>query len=187
MDSQEKALLQQSTLEDPAKKAYATKQEVLERVKEIAHSSENPNKEELDLLKTTFYKIHLAERDAQMKEYLAKGGDPEKYILLPDDTEEAFKAEMQLIKEKRAKIFLAQEEENKIISAKRGNYRKDKGHDHLTGGGQQIISGLQGLAAGMEGNQEHPCRQGKRGMEELPALCRAVLRHAQVEQRSPRI
>ena len=34
MDSQEKALLQQSTLEDPAKKAYATKQEVLERVKE---------------------------------------------------------------------------------------------------------------------------------------------------------
>lgn len=118
MDSQEKALLQQSTLEDPAKKAYATKQEVLERVKEIAHSSENPNKEELDLLKTTFYKIHLAERDAQMKEYLAKGGDPEKYILLPDDTEEAFKAEMQLIKEKRAKIFMAQEEE------KQDNLRK---------------------------------------------------------------
>ena len=118
MDSQEKALLQQSTLEDPAKKAYATKQEVLERVKEIAHSSENPNKEELDLLKTTFYKIHLAERDAQMKEYLAKGGDPEKYILLPDDTEEEFKAEMQLIKEKRAKIFLAQEEE------KQDNLRK---------------------------------------------------------------
>lgn len=118
MDSQEKALLQQSTLEDPAKKAYATKQEVLERVKKIAHSSENPNKEELDLLKTTFYKIHLAERDAQMKEYLAKGGDPEKYILLPDDTEEAFKAEMQLIKEKRAKIFLAQEEE------KQDNLRK---------------------------------------------------------------
>lgn len=118
MDSQEKALLQQSSLEDPAKKAYATKQEVLERVKEIAHSSENPNKEELDLLKTTFYKIHLAERDAQMKEYLAKGGDPEKYILLPDDTEEAFKAEMQLIKEKRAKIFLAQEEE------KQDNLRK---------------------------------------------------------------
>ena len=39
----------------------------------------------------TMYKIHLAERDAQMKEYLAKGGDPEKYILLPDDTEEALK------------------------------------------------------------------------------------------------
>ena len=110
MDSQENALLQ-GTVEEPAKKAYATKQEVLERVKEIAHSDEAPNKEELDHLKTTFYKLHLAERDAQMKEYLAGGGDPEKYVLLPDDTEEAFKAEMQIIKEKRAKIFLAQEEE----------------------------------------------------------------------------
>ena len=110
MDSQENALVQ-GTMEEPAKKVYATKQEVLERVKEIAHSDEAPNKEELDHLKTTFYKIHLAERDAQTKQYLEDGGDPEKFILLPDDTEEAFKAEMQLIKEKRAKIFLAQEEE----------------------------------------------------------------------------
>ena len=118
MDSQENALLQQSTL-DPAKKAYATKQEVLERVKEIAHSAEVPNKEELDMLKTIFYKIHLAERDAQTKEYLAAGGDPEKYVLLPDDTEEAFKAEMQIIKEKRAKIFLQQEEEKQETLAKK--------------------------------------------------------------------
>ena len=119
MDSQEKALLQQSALEEPAKKAYATKQEVLERVKEIAHSTEVPNKEELDMLKTIFYKIHLAERDAQTKEYLAAGGDPEKYVLLPDDTEEAFKAEMQIIKEKRAKIFLQQEEEKQENLAKK--------------------------------------------------------------------
>lgn len=118
MDSQENALLQQSTL-DPAKKAYATKQEVLERVKEIAHSAEVPNKEELDMLKTIFYKIHLAERDAQTKEYLAAGGDPEKYVLLPDDTEEAFKAEMQIIKEKRAKIFPQQEEEKQENHAKK--------------------------------------------------------------------
>ena len=44
--------------------------------------AEAPNKEELDHLKTTFYKIHLAERDAQTKEYLEKGGDPEKFVLL---------------------------------------------------------------------------------------------------------
>jgi len=110
MDSQENALIQ-GTTEEPAKKVYATKQEVLERVKEIAHSDETPNKEELDHLKTTFYKLHLAERDAQTKKYLESGGDPDKFVLLPDETEEAFKAEMQIIKEKRAKIFLAQEEE----------------------------------------------------------------------------
>ena len=118
MDSQENALLQ-GTMEEPAKKAYTTKQEVLERVKEIARSAEAPNKEELDHLKTTFYKLHLAERDAQSKEYLEKGGDPEKFVLLPDDTEEAFKAEMQIIKEKRAKIFLEQEEEKQENLAKK--------------------------------------------------------------------
>lgn len=110
MDSQENALVQ-GTMEEPAKKVYATKQEVLERVKEIAHSDDTPNKEELDHLKTAFYKILFAEREAKTKEYLENGGDPDKFVLLPDDTEEAFKAEMQIIKEKRAKIFLEQEAE----------------------------------------------------------------------------
>ena len=93
------------------KKTYTSKQEVLERVKEIAHSEENPSKEEIDLLKTVFFKLHFAEREAQQKEYLEAGGDPEKYQVVPDEDEEVFKAEMNIIKEKRAKIFLAQEAE----------------------------------------------------------------------------
>ena len=93
------------------KKTYTSKQEVLERVKEIAHSEENPSKEEIDLLKTVFYKLHFAEREAQQKEYLEAGGDPEKYQVLPDEDEEVFKAEMNVIKEKRARLFLAQEAE----------------------------------------------------------------------------
>ena len=100
MDSQENALLQ-GTMEEPAKKVYANKQEVLERVKEIAHSDDTPNKEELDHLKTAFYKILFTEREAKTKEYLENGGEPDKFVLLPDETEEAFKAEMQIIKEKR--------------------------------------------------------------------------------------
>lgn len=110
MDSQENALVQ-GTMEEPAKKVYANKQEVLERVKEIAHSDDTPNKEELDHLKTAFYKILFTEREAKTKEYLENGGEPDKFVLLPDETEEAFKAEMQIIKEKRAKIFLEQEAE----------------------------------------------------------------------------
>ena len=110
MDSQENALVQ-GTMEEPAKKVYATKQEVLERVKEIAHSDDTPNKEKLDHLKTAFYKILFTEREAKTKEYLENGGEPDKFVLLPDETEEAFKAEMQIIKEKRAKIFLEQEAE----------------------------------------------------------------------------
>ena len=110
MDSQENALVQ-GTMEEPAKKVYASMQEVLERVKEIAHSDDTPNKEELDHLKTAFYKILFTEREAKTKEYLENGGEPDKFVLLPDETEEAFKAEMQIIKEKRAKIFLEQEAE----------------------------------------------------------------------------
>ena len=94
-----------------AHKFYKTKKEVLDRAREIAHNDEAPQKDEIDLLKTTFYKLHNAERDAQQKEYLAQGGDPEKYQVLPDEDEEAFKAEMQVIKEKRAKLFMQLEAE----------------------------------------------------------------------------
>ncbi|WP_304155436.1 DUF349 domain-containing protein [Hoylesella buccalis] len=97
--------------EEEAPKIYATKQEVLDRLKEIANSDEYPQKNELDLLKTTFYKLHLAEREAQQKEYLDNGGDPEHYQIVPDKLEESLKTEMAIIKEKRAKIFQQQEAE----------------------------------------------------------------------------
>ena len=92
-------------------KAYSNKKEVLERVKEVAHGEEAPVKEEVEYLKTTFYKLHVAEREAQLKAYLEQGNDPEAYQIVPDADEEAFKAEMAIIKERRAKIFKEQEEE----------------------------------------------------------------------------
>ena len=94
-----------------ARKVYASKKEVLDRVKEIAHSDDVPEKEEVDYLKTVFYKLHIAEREAKLKEYLDNGGNPESYQITPDEDEETFKAEMGIIKEKRAKVFKEQEEE----------------------------------------------------------------------------
>lgn len=93
------------------KKVYKSKSEIIERVKEIAHSDEHPQKGEIDYLKTIFYKLHFAEREADMKAYLEGGGDPVNYKVLPDEDEEVFKAEMGVIKEKRAKLFLEQEKE----------------------------------------------------------------------------
>mgnify|MGYP001005504864 FL=1 len=93
------------------KKVYKSKSEIIERVKEIAHSDEHPQKGEIDYLKTIFYKLHFAEREADMKAYLEGGGDPANYKVLPDEDEEVFKAEMGVIKEKRAKPFLEQEKE----------------------------------------------------------------------------
>ena len=138
MDSQEKALEQgqnevikeeeevsaqavETPAEEPAsqvetqemqpQKVYASKEEILERVREIAHGDEAPQKEEVDNLKTAFYKLHIAEREASLKAYIDGGGDPEQYQIVPDSVEEAFKAEMGIIKEKRAKLFKEQEAE----------------------------------------------------------------------------
>jgi len=100
-----------SSAEQPAHKVYASKQEVLERIKEIARNEDKPDKEEVEHLKSSFYRFHIAEREKRQKDYLEAGGDPEKYQILPDDDEETFKAEMQIIKEKRAKAFQEQEAE----------------------------------------------------------------------------
>ena len=97
--------------EEPERKQYQTKKEVLERAREIAQGEEAPQKEEVDYLKTVFYKMHIAEREARLKEYIDGGGDPEAYQILPDVDEEAFKAEMSIIKEKRQKLFKEQEQE----------------------------------------------------------------------------
>ena len=92
-------------------KNYKSKAEIIERLKEIVGNDENPTKEELDHLKTSFYKLHIAEREAQQKAYREAGGDPDKYVLVPDEAEDVFKAEMGVIKERRAKLFLQQEAE----------------------------------------------------------------------------
>ena len=102
---------QVETKEEQPQKVYASKEEILERVREIAHGDEAPQKEEVDYLKTAFYKLHIAEREANLKAYIDGGGDPEQYQIVPDSAEEAFKAEMGIIKEKRAKLFKEQEAE----------------------------------------------------------------------------
>ena len=111
-DGQSEAL--QSVVEteaEPERKQYETKQEVLERVRELAHGDEAPQKDEVDYLKTCFYKLHVAEREAQLKAYIDGGGDPEQYQITPDQTEEAFKAEMVVVREKRQQLFRQQEQE----------------------------------------------------------------------------
>ncbi|MGM9706360.1 MAG: DUF349 domain-containing protein [Prevotella sp.] len=115
MDSQEKATEMTLSVEnldnkeESARKQYATKKEVVERVKELAHGEDIPQKEEVDYLKTVFYKLHTAEREATLKAFIEGGGDPETYQITPDEDEEVFKAEMGLIRERRAQYLKEQE------------------------------------------------------------------------------
>lgn len=113
MDSQEMVQQPQDAQAEVAmeKRLYASKEEVLERVKELAHSEEEITKSELDHLKTAFYYLLNAEREAAQKAFIEGGGDPMQYVVLPDATEEAFKAEMIIIKERRQKAFQEQEAE----------------------------------------------------------------------------
>ena len=74
----------EETPQEDEKKIYASKQEVLDRVKEIAAKEDNPDKKEVDTLKSLFYKFHIAEREQRQNEYLEAGGDPEKYQFVPD-------------------------------------------------------------------------------------------------------
>jgi len=112
---QEAVVAEETPKEEPTaeaeRKVYQSKKEVLERVKEIAHAEETPQKDEVEYLKTTFYKLHIAEREEQQKAYLEAGGDPDAYQVTPDEDEEAFKAEMGIIKERRQQLFREQEAE----------------------------------------------------------------------------
>lgn len=95
--------------ETPNHRHYSSKKEIVARVVALADSEDTPEKAEVDYLKTTFYKFHFAEREAQQKTFLDAGGDPEKYQIVPDEDEEMFKAKMSIIKAKRQKAFLEQE------------------------------------------------------------------------------
>lgn len=97
--------------QEEERKIYSTKKEVLDRVKEIAHEEETPQKEEVEYLKTVFYKLHIAERETKLKAYIEGGGDPESYQITPDEDEEVFKAEMGIIKERRQQLFREMEAE----------------------------------------------------------------------------
>ena len=51
-----------------------SKEEVIERLKEIIADNCNADKQEIDLLKQTFYKLHKAEQDAAQKDFVNNGG-----------------------------------------------------------------------------------------------------------------
>lgn len=93
------------------KRLYTSKEEVIARLKELSNGEEEPTKTELEHLKTAFYHLLNNEREAAQKAYLDAGGDPMQYTVLPDPLEEEFKAEMNIIKERRQQAIQKLEEE----------------------------------------------------------------------------
>ena len=127
VNEQTETVTQETPDAETGKPKYTTKEEILARLHELATGEEVPEKAEVEMLKAVFYKIHLTEREAQQREYIEAGGDPDKYTVLPDEAEETFKAEMVIVKEKRQEAFAKQEEEkNKNLTLKRDIIEKIK-------------------------------------------------------------
>lgn len=80
-----------------------TKEEILNKLKEIATDVENAAKSEIDSLKQAFYKLHNSEQEAAKKLFVENGGIIEEFVPQADALEEEFKNTMSVIKEKEVR------------------------------------------------------------------------------------
>ena len=89
-----------------------TKEEIVERIKVLAQDAENAPKDELNSLKQNFYKILNAEKETinQQAEEIA---DKSAALEVLSQSEQEFKAQMKIIRDKKAVVFAKQEEEKK--------------------------------------------------------------------------
>ncbi|MBR3618129.1 MAG: DUF349 domain-containing protein [Bacteroidaceae bacterium] len=90
---------------------YESKAEVVARLKEIADNDEEVTRQELDSLKSNYYRIHHQESEAAYKKFVDEGGVAEEYTPEPDPYEADFKETMAVLREKRAVAAAALEQE----------------------------------------------------------------------------
>lgn len=101
-------------VEETEKEMYTPKQtleEVVQRLKEINEKNDLTDKQEIDSLKQTFYKLQKAKTEAARKAFIDGGGKAEDFIQEAEPAEEEFKTVMNAIKEKRNALAAAQEKE----------------------------------------------------------------------------
>ena len=90
---------------------FRTKEEVVARVQEIAQSEELGDKAELNLLKQLFYKFHNAEVQEAFNAFVEAGGEADKFMPQIDASEPIFREAMQTIRQRRAALQEAQEQQ----------------------------------------------------------------------------
>lgn len=106
---------QDTTSPDTPKTDYTTytKQELVERLKELVNSDNIPYiKKEVDIIKATFYKKQRADNEEKKKEHISKGEDPDSFFPGKDPLEQELRDLLKRYKERKA-------ETNKQIEAER--------------------------------------------------------------------
>lgn len=122
MDSIENRPLTEVATETAAEVATATetiaapllsKEDVIARLQAISEQAELADKNELDSIKQTFYRLRNTEVETARKTFEENGGNPEEFVTPKDEFEARFKEIMGSIKNKRNAIK-AEEEREKL-------------------------------------------------------------------------
>ena len=122
MDSNENRPLTEAAIQEAAEVVSVTevtaapiqsKEEVIARLQVIDQQEEPADKNELDALKQTFYRLRNAEVEAARKAFEENGGQPEAFTSPKDEFEQQFKEIMGSIKEK-LNALKAEEEQEKL-------------------------------------------------------------------------
>ena len=90
------------------------KEGIIERLNMLAEHPEQSEKQELDLLKLNFYRILKEEKTHSFNQFIEAGGKVEEYIQQQDPLEETFKEKMSVIKEHRAELQEAAEQQKEV-------------------------------------------------------------------------
>ncbi len=107
-----------STETSVAKQVSLTKDEIIEKLKNLTAQTEIPSRAEVESLKQAFYKLRSAAIEEQKAEFIEAGNDAEAFVPVPDPSEDVLKTFLSELKEKRASQAAAEE------SLKEENYNK---------------------------------------------------------------
>lgn len=90
--------------ESPAENRPASKKEVIERLGVLAENPETAERQDLENLKQSFYKLRKQEVEKERNEFLQNGGEEADFKPSVDEDEPEFKRIMGIIKEKKNAI-----------------------------------------------------------------------------------
>lgn len=107
-------LIEQPANEAPEKKVY-TKPEIIARLDELSKDPEKAERQEVEGLKQSYYKLRKSEVEKEKAAFLEAGGDENEFKPSQDADEPEFKRLMSILKEERNKLnaeLERQKEEN---------------------------------------------------------------------------
>lgn len=116
----EVAEVEAATTEESKKSmpAFQTKEEIFARIKELTEGEESLARQELDYLKSSFYRIQKQEAEEAYKQYVEEGGDPATYMPAVNNDENLFKEQMNVLRDRRA------QQQQEIERQREENYTK---------------------------------------------------------------